>query len=112
GPCTGDEVTVNIAADNAPGDITWEIRDAGNNLIASGSPATANALNTANACLGSATGGCYSFRLFDNFGDGITNGGWELRTTGGKLILRDDFNGGSQSPSATPLSPSYGPGHS
>ncbi len=112
GPCTGDQVVLQVLMDGEPGQVTWEFRNQAAIVVAAGSPGLPDAWNSVTACLGAATGGCYTFRLLDTFGDGITNGGWELRTTDGKLILRDDFASGSQSPSATPASPAYGSGHS
>ncbi|HMN05103.1 MAG TPA: kelch repeat-containing protein [Flavobacteriales bacterium] len=115
GPCTGDRVVVRIATDAAPGQITWEITDASNAVIASGAlgAAQSNTMVAEQACLNAAaTSACYGFRLHDSYGDGITNGGWELRTTTGKLILRDNFSNGSVSPSASPASAAYGDTHS
>jgi len=113
GPCTGNQVVVNITTDASPAQLSWEIRDDANMLVASGAPSVANSLNSETVCLGSApTSACYTFKLMDSFGDGITGGGWELRTTGGKLLLRDDFAFGSQSPSTTPQWGGYGGGHS
>jgi len=57
-------------------------------------------------------GSCYGLRLYDSFGDGITGGGWELRTTGGKLILRDDFANGGQSPDPATATAPYNGAHS
>jgi hypothetical protein len=112
GPCTGDQVVLNITTDANPGQISWEFLDADNNVVASGSPATANAVNSATVCLGPIPDGCYGLRLYDSFGDGITGGGWELRTTGGKLILRDDFANGGQSPDPATATAPYNGAHS
>ncbi|MCO5275993.1 MAG: T9SS type A sorting domain-containing protein [Flavobacteriales bacterium] len=114
GPCTGNQVVVNITTDANPAQLSWEIRDGGNVLVASGTPATPNGLNSETACLGSVVeSACYSFKLLDSFGDGLAGaGGWELRTTDGKLVLRDDFANGSVSPATPTASPSYGSGHS
>ncbi|MBS1941176.1 MAG: hypothetical protein JST38_09895, partial [Bacteroidetes bacterium] len=113
GPCTGDQVVVNITTDGNPTDLSWQIHDGGNALVASGAPTVANSLNSETACLNNApASACYTFNLYDSFGDGITGGGWELRTTGGKLLLRDDFSAGSSSPTLPTASPSYGSGHS
>ncbi len=115
GSCTGNEVVVMINTDGNADQITWEITNAGNAVIASGGPATGqnNTSVSATACLGSAvTSSCYGFRLMDSFGDGIANGGWELRTTTGKLLLRDAFAGGSVSPATPSANPSYGSSHS
>jgi hypothetical protein len=113
GPCTGNQVVVNITTDNNPGDLHWEIRDNGGVLLASGAPSVANSLNSETACLGSAAvSACYTLNLFDDFGDGISNGGWELRTTGGKLLLADTFSSGNESPATPTASAGYGIGHS
>ncbi len=108
--CPGNELVLAITTDNWPQEITWEITNASDTVIATGGPtaAQANMLVSETICLGNASGNaCYGFRLMDSYGDGITNGGWELRTVGDKLLLRDDFNGGFVSPSATPLNPNY-----
>ncbi|MGB3525731.1 MAG: GEVED domain-containing protein, partial [Flavobacteriales bacterium] len=105
------EVVVNITTDNNPEDLSWEITDATNTVIASGAPLGANQLVSETVCLGAAPiNGCYGFKLMDSFGDGIVGGGWELRTTSGKLLLQDEFASGSVSPSASPINPNY-PGH-
>ncbi len=106
----GNEVVVAINTDSSPDQITWELMDASNVVILTGGPAAseANQLVVDTVCLGSIpTPTCFGFRLMDSFGDGIIGGGWELRTTDGKLLLRDDFAGGAISPSLTPLNPTY-----
>ena len=109
----GNQVVVNVTADANPGQLSWEIRDGSLSLLASGAPTVANAVNSATVCLEAfPSNAFYGFKLLDSFGDGITNGGWELRTTTGKLILRDAFASGSQSPAASPASPGYGTAHS
>ncbi len=113
GACTGDQVVVSIYTDANPGHLLWEISNSSGTLIASGSPATANTLVSEMVCLNAApVSACYGFRIYDNFGDGIANGGWELRTTDGKLILRDSFSSGSESPADPQASPGYGSAHS
>ncbi|MBS1567913.1 MAG: T9SS type A sorting domain-containing protein, partial [Bacteroidetes bacterium] len=113
GPCTGNQVVVNMTTDANPSDLSWEIRDGGGAVVASGAPALPNSLNSVIACLGNApVSTCYTLNLHDSFGDGITNGGWELRTTGGKLLLRDDFAAGSESPEIPTAAAGYGSGHS
>ncbi|MEO7080479.1 MAG: hypothetical protein ABIY71_03090, partial [Flavobacteriales bacterium] len=115
GACTGNEVVVAINTDNNPGQITWELTNESNVVIATGGPTAGqtNMLVNTTVCLGTApTSACYGFKLMDSFGDGITGGGWELRTTNGKLLLRDDFAGGSVSPAIPSANPSYGTTHS
>ncbi|HMN04973.1 MAG TPA: GEVED domain-containing protein [Flavobacteriales bacterium] len=112
-PCMGNQVVVRIATDNLPVETSWQIVDAANNVIASGAPTTANAVNTASVCLSNSPGAAtYGFRINDSFGDGISGGGWELRSAGGKLILRDNFSSGSVSPANPGASPAYGSAHS
>src|SRR5690606_16939961 len=47
----------------------------------------------------------------DSFGDGITGGGWELQSTNGKVLVRDDVSTGSSSPASVRLNPNYGSAH-
>ncbi len=106
----GNQVRVIITTDANPGQITWEITDVGNVPIATGGPAAteANQVVTETVCLGAVpVSACYGFRIMDSFGDGIAAGNWQLRTTTGKLLLRDEFTGGSVSPFASPLTPGY-----
>jgi hypothetical protein len=109
------KVVVNINTDANGDQISWEFTDALNTVIATGGPSTGenNMLVSDTVCIAYLpVDDFFGFRLLDSFGDGITNGGWELRTPDGKLILADVFDSGSQSPSATPLSPGYGSSHS
>ncbi|MEO7080465.1 MAG: fibronectin type III domain-containing protein, partial [Flavobacteriales bacterium] len=113
--CTGNEVVVIINTDGNAEHITWEVVDANNAVITTGglTAGQSNMQVTETACLGSTPAvACYGFRLMDSFGDGIAGGGWELRTTGGKLLLRDEFASGSASPATPSANPSYGSAHS
>ncbi len=109
GSCTGNQVAVRITTDNNASQLTWEITNASNVVIATGAPIQNNSVVNETACLGQngPESAFYGFRLLDSFGDGITNGGWELRTTDGKVLLRDDFANGFRSPSSTPALASY-----
>ncbi|MBZ0205620.1 MAG: thrombospondin type 3 repeat-containing protein, partial [Flavobacteriales bacterium] len=114
GGCTGNQVVVSINTDANSDQITWEITNSGNTVIATGGPtaAQANMLVSDTVCLGSTpTTACYGFKLMDSFGDGIVGGNWQLRTTDGKVLLGDDFAGGSDSPSLTPQYGGYGSHH-
>ncbi|MCO6482662.1 MAG: fibronectin type III domain-containing protein, partial [Flavobacteriales bacterium] len=107
----GNMAVISITTDGNPDQITWQITNETSLVVASGGPAAAQANTTVNETVFLA-GSCYGFQLMDSFGDGIVNGGWELRTTNGKVILRDSFNGGSASPANPAQSPSYGSSHS
>ncbi len=114
-PCNGNQVVVKINTDNNAGQLSWVITNSANVTVASGSLNNGQNNSTVSntVCLSYSPGSdCYGFKLMDSFGDGITNGGWELRTTGGKLILADAFANGSVSPANPPATVSYGNTHS
>ncbi len=79
-PCSNHELALTLVLDNYPGETTWELKDAGRNILASGGPySTAGATITETFCL---TGGKYNFRIYDSLGDGICctygSGSYEL----------------------------------
>ncbi len=115
GPCNGNKVVMNITTDGNPAQLTWLFTNGANSVVATGTlaPNQNNTTVSETVCLNLNAGAeCYGFKLMDSFGDGITNGGWELRTTDGKLILADAFASGSQSPANPPATASYGSAHS
>jgi hypothetical protein len=69
GSCS--QVTVQINTDNYPGETTWQIKQ-GNTVLLSGGPyGQTNTLYSSNVCL---EAGCYTFNIFDSYGDGICCG--------------------------------------
>ncbi|MCB0790889.1 MAG: T9SS type A sorting domain-containing protein [Flavobacteriales bacterium] len=114
GSCPGFLVELLIQLDANGGDgITWEFRDAVDNVLDSGGPyvGQANVLISENVCLEDQQGDHFTLRLFDSFGDGLTGGYWEIRNDQGDVILHDNGDFGDQSPSAAPFSLSYIEGH-
>ncbi|MCC6840229.1 MAG: lamin tail domain-containing protein [Flavobacteriales bacterium] len=115
-PCGGNSFVVAINTDGNADQLTWEVLDGSNVSIATGGPYTGqnNTLVTETVCLGSTPEvACYSFHLYDSFGDGLSGvGNWELRTLDGKVLLADDFATGYSSPSLPAASPGYGSHHS
>ena len=105
----GNMAVISITTDGNPEQLSWEVVNSFGHTIATGAPAQANTTVNQTVFL---PGTCYGFRLTDSFGDGITNGGWALYTTNGKLILRDDFASGSVTPATPAASPAYGDAHS
>jgi hypothetical protein len=98
GGCDHD-LTLEFQTDGAPQEITWEIRsEDGNTVIASGGPLIApNGVQTNFTCL---TDGCFTLRVLDSAGDGMTTGGYILRTTGTDQRIidnRNNFSSGSVS---------------
>lgn len=67
-PCT--DVTLSILTDCWGGEVSWEILDANGNVIASiaGGTYGNQQTNTWTSCL---EWGCYTFNIYDSFGDGL-----------------------------------------
>ncbi len=94
-----NNLTLEFQTDGAPNETTWEIRTEGTNeLISTGGPLVAPfGIETNFACL---PDGCFTLRVLDSAGDGMTTGGYILRTTGSNLRIidnRNNFNTGSVS---------------
>ncbi len=87
-PCDGspNTITVSITLDNYPEETSWDIRDASNNVIASGgtygSQPDGSTVNI-DVC---AADGCYDFTIYDSYGDGICcaygNGSYNVNAGG------------------------------
>ncbi|MFQ5805963.1 MAG: hypothetical protein ACE5I3_05890 [Phycisphaerae bacterium] len=68
--CAEDTLEIVIFTDDWPDEITWELREQGGGLIASGGPLSVRGfLYTWEVCLESAK--CYDFTIYDSYGDGI-----------------------------------------
>lgn len=114
GECAGNQVMLHFTTDADADQIGWEISDAVGNVMFTGGLTSANDNSsvTVPVCLGTVPGdACYGFRVLDSFGDGIANGGWELRTLDDKLLLADDFSDGNVSPASPTASAGYGTSH-
>ncbi|MFZ1703151.1 MAG: zinc-dependent metalloprotease [Saprospiraceae bacterium] len=69
GGCTTNEVQLTIKVDNYPHETTWNLKNASNEIIYSGGPYSgANSIKLEDFCL---PNGCYTFTIFDSYGDGI-----------------------------------------
>jgi len=67
--CTDNEVILTIRVDNYPSETTWNLKNSSNVIIYSGGPYTgAGSTKIENFCL---IDGCYTFTIFDSYGDGI-----------------------------------------
>lgn len=92
--CDGNTVQFNLTLDRYPGETTWQIVDASGAIVAAGGPYSgANTSRTEELCL---TDGCYTFTIFDSYGDGICcsygNGSFSLTdSTGTALISGGEF---------------------
>lgn len=66
-PCY--DFTLELLTDNYPGETTWTVSNASGAVIVSGGPyAQAQTAYTENFCL---EAGCYTFEIFDSYGDGM-----------------------------------------
>jgi hypothetical protein len=72
---SGIEIEFFLLTDNYPGETTWELADDTGNIIFEGGPYTqAQNVYTEQWCIPDA---CYTFQIFDSFGDGIQFNGVE-----------------------------------
>ncbi|MCH2021131.1 MAG: PKD domain-containing protein [Saprospiraceae bacterium] len=73
-PCTSNEVILTIQFDNFASETSWDLVDSIGNVIASGNNYTSSqngATLSQTLCLQT---GCYTFTIYDSFGDGICCG--------------------------------------
>src|SRR5690554_803315 len=87
----GEEVTLNVTVDCWGEETTWEIKDDNNNVVASGGPYEGQAggtLNTYTFCL---PPGCYSFTIFDQYGDGLSGAQYQTCSTNGNFEMFDEL---------------------
>ncbi|HPF91444.1 MAG TPA: GEVED domain-containing protein, partial [Flavobacteriales bacterium] len=95
--CTANGLNLEFQNDANPGEVTWEILNSGNLVVLSGAdPVPANSIGTQAICL---PDGCYRLRVLDSMGDGMTTGGYELRTSSGDRIIdnTNNFDDGTES---------------
>ena len=70
-PCDNN-LTLTIILDNYPGETSWDVRDSGGNVVASGGGYSgAGSTVTENFCV---PDGCFDFTIYDSYGDGICCG--------------------------------------
>jgi hypothetical protein len=68
GSCAENELTLTIKIDDFGDETWWELKDEFGETIYNGGPYAANSEQIVDFCL---PDGCYEFRIFDDFGDGI-----------------------------------------
>lgn len=96
---TGNIIKLEVTTDHYPGETSWEIRDANNALIQSGSyqdgPGTAgaggpDATMTHEYFIDLGSTGCYTFTIEDSYGDGmIYTGGTSVSNFGAEITTYD-----------------------
>jgi len=93
------QFTLNILTDDYPGETTWEVADPNNTVLFSGGPFSGTSeLNTIDMCLDTAQ--CYTFTIFDSYGDGICCGvgvgNYNMTDAQGNIVFSDDGQFASQ----------------
>ncbi len=91
--CTTNSGTFTLVLDNYPTETTWNIKNASNAIVYSGGPYSApNSTVTLPVCL---PNGCYTFNIFDTYGDGICctygQGSFNLVVTGNNVASGGQF---------------------
>lgn len=91
-----DSLSLTINLDDWPAETTWEISDSSGAVLYSGGPYPGQDFETINETgLSVADEDCYTFKIFDSYGDGICcgqgNGSYTLTTSDGDIIA----NGGN-----------------
>lgn len=85
--------TLTLLTDNYPGEITWDLTDSTGTIVASGGPyADAATTLVENFC---AAEGCYTFTIYDSFGDGICcaygSGNYDLTVDGSTVASGGEY---------------------
>lgn len=111
--CEDNELVLSITLDNYPEETTWTITDDSNNIVASGGPYGNQADGstvTDELCL---LDGCYSFNIFDSYGDGICcsygNGNYLLDFGNVSLASGGSFTTSDTTPFCLGSTPPPGP---
>lgn len=111
GSCQQNVLTLQIKTDNYPTETTWNIKNSAGTILYSGGPyAAPNTINNIDLCLPTA---CFTFTIFDAYGDGICcaygNGYYNIKqgnttlVTGGQFTTSDirNFCATSSTPTCT-----------
>ncbi|MCZ2102567.1 MAG: M12 family metallo-peptidase, partial [Chitinophagales bacterium] len=96
--CKQISLKLEINTDSYPMETTWQIKDASQKIVYSGGPFfSPNTLNTIDICL---PHGCYTFQIFDQFGDGFCcnygNGYYKLLKDKDILVSGSSFGNSDQ----------------
>ncbi len=93
GTCSFAGITISLNLDNYPGETSWTlVDDATGEVVSAGDGYTAQfAVVTESACLDF---GCYTFSLFDDYGDGMPGEGWEVVDSEGNVLAEGTFSFG------------------
>ncbi|MBN4061924.1 MAG: hypothetical protein COA57_05530 [Flavobacteriales bacterium] len=104
---TTDTLYLALTTDDYPGETTWNLTSSDGTALFSGGPYSGQANQTFNETFTVAPGECYSFNIYDSYGDGLnasafggTDGNYTLTDEDGLTIVANDgsvqFNEESQ----------------
>ncbi len=85
----GNAVTLTLSVDCWGSEVTWDVRNASNSVVASGGPYTNNASGeqfVESFCLAQ---GCYNFNIYDSEGDGMYGAQWTGCSVNGNYSITD-----------------------
>ena len=90
------QLLVKVRTDNAPGEISWEIKNMEGTVVASGGPYT-QANTVINTDVSLLADGCYDFFVYDAGGNGVccTNGAGFVRLSSGSVTITQGTDFGS-----------------
>ncbi len=92
------DLVLNITFDTYPGETSWQIENEGGNVVASGTDYGGETSYSEDLCL---PNGCYTFTIFDSFGDGICcnygDGSYEILLDGVAVVTSDGVFGSEES---------------
>ncbi|UCE66688.1 MAG: hypothetical protein JSU85_01330 [Candidatus Zixiibacteriota bacterium] len=92
GGCPEDLFEIHIMTDGDPSEITWELRDESGGVLASGGPYSNLPDTLIKNFICADSTGCYSFAIFDAWGDGIFPPGYfEIYLNDSLLIYNNTF---------------------
>jgi len=84
-----NEIEVEILTDCWGNEVTWELRNDADDVIASGGPyANQQTFTSLTECL---PDGCYTFEIFDSFGDGLSGASFASCGVDGNYTVTDGF---------------------
>lgn len=88
------DVSLALITDNYGAETTWDIKKSSGGIVASGNGYASNTSYDFEECL---SAGCYTFTIYDSYGDGICcvygDGSFTLTVDGEQVATGGDFNG-------------------
>ncbi len=83
----GQTVNLTIVTDCYGDEVTWNIRNEANQVVASGGPFTNSASGNTNNFAICLPVGCYTFNIFDSYGDGMYGAQWQNCSINGNYFM-------------------------